>query len=278
MEFDELMQCPYDKNHMIRPSRFPYHLVKCRENNRAAAKILATCPYNARHRVPKQELDLHMASCEYRVTMEPISAAFSHQKVETSTWQSPPCEEVWETDEDPVSRPKPFILNDFTPSQPFNMSEGDGNMPYTGISSNYRPEVQPMNSVMQVKQNQPEPEPFTTSERNYDPRSKEPPNPKQPAVNGYKPATTNTNPWCRQTGGSRGAAPPKLGAKSSDEGPRNKEFPTPKANLMNEYVPVAANANPWCRQPGGSSAASEPLGVDSFDEWPCLGRQPWVRK
>ncbi|KAE8626861.1 hypothetical protein XENTR_v10006788 [Xenopus tropicalis] len=268
MESDDRMQCPYDKNHLIRPSRFPYHLVKCRENNRAAAKELATCPYNARHRVPKQELDLHMASCEYRVAMEPLTADFSNMVAEKSTWQCPPCEEVWETDEDPVSKPKPFILNEFAPAQPYNRSEEHGYLPYTELSSDRRPKVQLSNSVKQVKQNQPEPEPFTSSNCNYNPRSNEPANPKQHTMNGYKPVTINANPWCRQAGGSRGAAAPKWGANSSDEWPRNKEFPTQKTQLVNGYKPVAANANPWCRQPGGSSAAPEQLGVDSLEEWP----------
>uniref|UniRef100_A0A452IBL7 CHHC U11-48K-type domain-containing protein n=1 Tax=Gopherus agassizii TaxID=38772 RepID=A0A452IBL7_9SAUR len=63
MDPEQLIPCPYDKNHQIRASSFLYHLVKCRENNKKRAKELATCPYNARHRVPKRELQLHISAC-----------------------------------------------------------------------------------------------------------------------------------------------------------------------------------------------------------------------
>lgn len=28
---EKLLQCPFDKNHKIRSSRFPYHIIKCRK-------------------------------------------------------------------------------------------------------------------------------------------------------------------------------------------------------------------------------------------------------
>ncbi|KAM4044646.1 protein D7-like isoform 1-T5 [Anomaloglossus baeobatrachus] len=119
MDAEALLQCPYDKSHMIRPSRFPYHLVKCRENNRAKAKELATCPFNARHRMPKQELDLHMKNCESKCPLVQIPDDAVMQRAEpVSTWKSPPCEENWE-DEEPSSS-KPFVLNEFV-SPPHNM-------------------------------------------------------------------------------------------------------------------------------------------------------------
>ncbi|KAJ7317646.1 hypothetical protein JRQ81_003808 [Phrynocephalus forsythii] len=70
MDPERLVQCPYDKNHEIRASRFPYHLVKCRQNNPKIARQLVTCPYNARHRVPKQEFNLHLENCENKVAPE----------------------------------------------------------------------------------------------------------------------------------------------------------------------------------------------------------------
>uniref|UniRef100_A0A8C8VHS9 CHHC U11-48K-type domain-containing protein n=1 Tax=Pelusios castaneus TaxID=367368 RepID=A0A8C8VHS9_9SAUR len=63
MDPERLVQCPYDKNHQIRACRFPYHLSKCRENNKKIAQELATCPYNARHRVLKHKLKLHISTC-----------------------------------------------------------------------------------------------------------------------------------------------------------------------------------------------------------------------
>ncbi|XP_073526139.1 protein D7-like isoform X2 [Phyllobates terribilis] len=122
MDSEALLQCPYDKNHMIRPSRFPYHLVKCRENNKAVAKVLAICPFNARHRMPKQELDLHMQSCESKCPLAPIPDDAVMQKAEPiSNWQSPPCEENW--DEEEPSSSTPFVLNEFGNYQPYMTHE-----------------------------------------------------------------------------------------------------------------------------------------------------------
>ncbi|XP_069735603.1 gametocyte-specific factor 1 isoform X3 [Phaenicophaeus curvirostris] len=63
MDPQALVQCPYDKNHRVRVSRLPYHLVKCQQNNPDVARTLVTCPFNARHRVPRQQLHSHMAFC-----------------------------------------------------------------------------------------------------------------------------------------------------------------------------------------------------------------------
>ncbi|XP_063808263.1 uncharacterized protein LOC135008331 isoform X2 [Pseudophryne corroboree] len=119
MESEGLLQCPYDKNHMIRPSRFPYHLVKCRENNKAVAKDLAVCPFNARHRMPKKELDLHMKSCDSKCQVDPLPAEAEIYKNNYSTWQSPPCEENWE-EECSSCEPSPFILNGFGNQKPYS--------------------------------------------------------------------------------------------------------------------------------------------------------------
>ncbi|XP_029450993.1 uncharacterized protein LOC115087675 isoform X2 [Rhinatrema bivittatum] len=112
MEPEKLIQCPYDKNHQIRPSRLPYHLVKCRENNPQIAKMLATCPYNARHRVLKQELKVHLQTCDDRCEPELFEEVSIKPKEEPSNplsfWDKPPCEENWDVDDEPVS---PFILD-----------------------------------------------------------------------------------------------------------------------------------------------------------------------
>uniref|UniRef100_A0A8C5S538 CHHC U11-48K-type domain-containing protein n=1 Tax=Laticauda laticaudata TaxID=8630 RepID=A0A8C5S538_LATLA len=70
MDPERLVQCPYDKNHQIRASRFPYHLVKCKENNGKIARKLATCPYNARHRIPKEEFNSHLENCENKIALD----------------------------------------------------------------------------------------------------------------------------------------------------------------------------------------------------------------
>ncbi|KAJ6644722.1 hypothetical protein lerEdw1_013613 [Lerista edwardsae] len=98
MDPERLVQCPYDKNHQIRACRLPYHLVKCRENNKKIAKELITCPYNARHRIPKLEFNMHVATCENKVSPEE-NWLISNPKKATMTakaWQCPPSEEDWE--------------------------------------------------------------------------------------------------------------------------------------------------------------------------------------
>ncbi|XP_078506426.1 uncharacterized protein LOC144764805 [Lissotriton helveticus] len=115
MDSEDLLQCPYDKNHLIRPSRFPYHLVKCRESNPKAAKDVATCPYNARHRVPKQELQLHISNCLDKCLTENFQAIHvnteKQKPVHQSNWQAPPCQENWDDDDDCTLSTCPFILD-----------------------------------------------------------------------------------------------------------------------------------------------------------------------
>ncbi|MEE6472005.1 hypothetical protein FKM82_009430 [Ascaphus truei] len=115
MDSENLLQCPYDKSHMIRPSRFPYHLVKCRENNPVLAKELVTCPYNARHRIPKSEFQLHMSTCDSRSATVSFSESLYNGETlaseAMSTWQSPPCEENWEDEADSQPVASPFVLN-----------------------------------------------------------------------------------------------------------------------------------------------------------------------
>ncbi|XP_042558240.1 gametocyte-specific factor 1-like [Dipodomys spectabilis] len=67
---ERLLQCPYDKNHKIRSCRFPYHLVKCKENHPDIAARLATCPFNARHLVPRDQLTEHIATCMDKTSLE----------------------------------------------------------------------------------------------------------------------------------------------------------------------------------------------------------------
>ncbi|XP_060677088.1 gametocyte-specific factor 1-like isoform X2 [Hemiscyllium ocellatum] len=64
MNSDQLLVCPYDRSHQIRSSRFPYHLVKCRENHPELANMIRVCPFNARHRIPQPEFQRHLLHCE----------------------------------------------------------------------------------------------------------------------------------------------------------------------------------------------------------------------
>ncbi|XP_020634587.2 gametocyte-specific factor 1 [Pogona vitticeps] len=110
MEPEKLLQCPYDKNHQIRASRFPYHLVKCSQNNQKIARDLVTCPYNARHRIPKQEFNLHVELCESKVAPEVYGAGEILQKGNKKlvAYQGPPSKEDWEADAEIA--PAPFVF------------------------------------------------------------------------------------------------------------------------------------------------------------------------
>uniref|UniRef100_A0A673G7Z8 Zgc:56699 n=1 Tax=Sinocyclocheilus rhinocerous TaxID=307959 RepID=A0A673G7Z8_9TELE len=66
---NRIVQCPYDKNHQIRASRFPFHVLKCRKNHPKLASELKTCPFNARHLIFKHELSHHIANCEDKRTL-----------------------------------------------------------------------------------------------------------------------------------------------------------------------------------------------------------------
>ncbi|XP_063035362.1 gametocyte-specific factor 1 [Melospiza melodia melodia] len=70
MDPDAVVQCPYDRNHQVRESRLPYHLVRCQQNNPQVSRTLATCPFNARHRVPRALLRAHVASCPDKLPLE----------------------------------------------------------------------------------------------------------------------------------------------------------------------------------------------------------------
>ncbi|ESO86023.1 hypothetical protein LOTGIDRAFT_167528 [Lottia gigantea] len=68
LEAEELLECPYDKTHMIRAKRMQYHLIKCRQNH--LTREFATCPFNATHEMPTPELRYHMANCPFRDMVE----------------------------------------------------------------------------------------------------------------------------------------------------------------------------------------------------------------
>uniref|UniRef100_A0A8C3PDZ2 CHHC U11-48K-type domain-containing protein n=1 Tax=Chrysemys picta bellii TaxID=8478 RepID=A0A8C3PDZ2_CHRPI len=110
MDPERLIPCPYDKNHQIRASRFPYHLVKCGENNKQRAKeLLATCPFNARHQVPRAEISHHISSCDDKSCIEQDIVSQSNnchrEKMSTvSMWQPSPCDEDWDKGEEVAKR------------------------------------------------------------------------------------------------------------------------------------------------------------------------------
>lgn len=66
---EELLECPYDRVHMVRAKRFQYHLIKCRKNYTGAD--FETCPFNAKHQMPKPEFRHHLANCPDKAMVEP---------------------------------------------------------------------------------------------------------------------------------------------------------------------------------------------------------------
>uniref|UniRef100_H3C4J0 CHHC U11-48K-type domain-containing protein n=1 Tax=Tetraodon nigroviridis TaxID=99883 RepID=H3C4J0_TETNG len=75
---NKLLLCPFDKNHRIRSSRFPYHIIKCRKNHPKLASELQSCPFNARHLVPKPELQAHIETCSDRTLVDGGEEADDH--------------------------------------------------------------------------------------------------------------------------------------------------------------------------------------------------------
>lgn len=65
---ESLVQCPYEKVHMIRLKRMPYHLQKCRRNYKG--QEFKVCPFNARHEVPEPEYQHHLINCPDKFIVE----------------------------------------------------------------------------------------------------------------------------------------------------------------------------------------------------------------
>ncbi|WAR17698.1 GTSF1-like protein [Mya arenaria] len=65
---EELIECPYDRVHMVRAKRFQYHLVRCRKNY--IGSEFQKCPFNAKHHVPKPEFRHHIANCPDKAIVE----------------------------------------------------------------------------------------------------------------------------------------------------------------------------------------------------------------
>ncbi|XP_045180475.2 uncharacterized protein LOC123539780 [Mercenaria mercenaria] len=66
---EELLECPYDRVHMVRAKRFQYHLIKCRKNYTGTE--FEKCPFNAKHQMPKPEFRHHLANCPDKAMVEP---------------------------------------------------------------------------------------------------------------------------------------------------------------------------------------------------------------
>ncbi|KAK9515192.1 hypothetical protein VZT92_025858 [Zoarces viviparus] len=117
---DKLQLCPFDKNHLIRASRFPYHLIKCRKNHPKLASELKTCPFNARHLVHKHELTHHTETCEDRISVDTEDGGstngHSQWQVPVSTWVNQDTSEDWDKEAD--DHAIPFVWGENTALNP----------------------------------------------------------------------------------------------------------------------------------------------------------------
>ncbi|XP_067880681.1 gametocyte-specific factor 1-like isoform X2 [Heterodontus francisci] len=116
MDCDQLLVCPYDQSHRIRSSRFPYHLVKCRNNHPELANVIKVCPFNARHRILKPEFKHHVLHCDDGKLAADSNEQGAESKCSfdsTNFAQQPgrerlPCGENWDDEEEEVSSPFVF--------------------------------------------------------------------------------------------------------------------------------------------------------------------------
>ncbi|KAK2851800.1 hypothetical protein Q5P01_008076 [Channa striata] len=112
---DKLVQCPFDKNHQIRSSRFPYHLLKCKKNHPKLARELKTCPFNARHLVHKHELAHHTETCEDRISIGSEEGETTNEnrkwQVPVTSWVNPNTTEDWDNEVDDDAPPFVWGVN-----------------------------------------------------------------------------------------------------------------------------------------------------------------------
>jgi hypothetical protein len=65
---EALVECPYNKAHMVRNRRMQYHLIDCRKQN--TGQEMKVCPYNAKHVHPSAEHQYHLVHCYDRVIID----------------------------------------------------------------------------------------------------------------------------------------------------------------------------------------------------------------
>lgn len=71
----ELITCPYNVSHQIRPERIQYHLVKCKA--RHPEITLLVCPFNAIHHIRQADQVEHLQNCPDRGIAELQKLRFS---------------------------------------------------------------------------------------------------------------------------------------------------------------------------------------------------------
>ena len=70
VEEEELLVCPYNSSHRIRPERFAHHLNKCMKSNPKRHEFVV-CVGNSLHHVHWTQIEAHQENCEdYQRHME----------------------------------------------------------------------------------------------------------------------------------------------------------------------------------------------------------------
>ena len=60
---EEVISCPYNKNHRFPKSDLVYHLSKCKEK-KTKAHLFGVCKFNELHIMPRDELKAHETYCK----------------------------------------------------------------------------------------------------------------------------------------------------------------------------------------------------------------------
>ncbi|KAK9507389.1 hypothetical protein O3M35_007255 [Rhynocoris fuscipes] len=63
----EVVQCPFNKSHVVRSHRIQYHIVKCLKNYKGSK---VPCPFNASEYIDPDEMMMHLGQCPYRMIRE----------------------------------------------------------------------------------------------------------------------------------------------------------------------------------------------------------------
>jgi hypothetical protein len=81
--FEELVSCPFNKNHMFKKARLVYHLNSCKDKVKVI-HLFAQCRYNRLHYLRKHEIQKHEEECEDREMLHNIldSLQKQHHKVD----------------------------------------------------------------------------------------------------------------------------------------------------------------------------------------------------
>ncbi|XP_068997106.1 gametocyte-specific factor 1 [Embiotoca jacksoni] len=139
---DKLVQCPYDKNHQIRNSRYPYHTLKCQKNHPKLASEMKTCPFNARHQMLKNKLAAHIETCPQRQSVNSNDAGNASENcqwhVPVSIWVNPNMTEDWDDEADDAA--PPFVLGETSFS---NCNRPSSQTPATRPTNSLGPRFRP---------------------------------------------------------------------------------------------------------------------------------------